>query len=149
MASSKATTVEEYLQELAADRRSDIEAVLTVIRKNLPKGYREAMAFGMIGYCIPLEKYPDTYNKQPLGYAALAAQKNYNALYLNSVYADPVQEKALRDGFDAAGKKLDMGKSCIRFKRADDLPLDVIGDVIASTSPDQFIAIYEKARARK
>jgi hypothetical protein len=149
MAQSKATTVDEYLNELPAERRAEVEAVRAVVKKNLPKGYREIVANGMITYCVPLETYSDTYNKQPLGYAALAAQKNYNALYLMSAYADSAQEKALRDGFDKAGKKLDMGKSCIRFKRADDLPLDVIGNVIASTSPDQFIAIYEKARSKK
>jgi hypothetical protein len=149
MAQSNAKTVDEYLQELPAERRAEVEAVRAVVKKNLPKGYRETVANGMITYCVPLETYPNTYNKQPLGYAALAAQKNYNALYLMTAYADSAQEKVLRDGFDKAGKKLDMGKSCIRFRRADDLPLEVIGNVVASTSPDQFIAIYEKARSKK
>ena len=149
MAQSKARTVDEYLQELPAERRADVEAVRAVVKENLPKGYRETVANGMITYCIPLETYPNTYNKQPLGYAALAAQKNYNALYLMSAYADSAQEQALRTGFEEAGKKLDMGKSCIRFKRAEDLPLDVIGSVVGSTTPEQFIAIYEKARSRK
>ena len=148
MAQSKAKTVDEYLNELPAERRAELETVRAVLKKNLPQGYRETVAHGMITYCIPLETYPNTYNKQPLGYAALAAQKNYNALYLMSAYADSAQEQALRKGFDQAGKKLDMGKSCIRFKRADDLPLDVIGELVRSTSPEQFIAICEKARAR-
>jgi hypothetical protein len=147
MASSKAATVEEYLRELPEERRAVIAAVRDVVLRNLPDGYTETMAFGMIGYGIPLERYPDTYNKQPLSYAALAAQKNYYALYLMTPYVDG-QEQQLRDAFAAAGKKLDMGKSCVRFKTLDDLPLDVIGRVIAATPPDDFIARYEAARAK-
>lgn len=149
MVQSKAKTVDEYLDELPAERRADVEAVRAVVKKNLPKGYRETVANGMITYCVPLETYPNTYNKQPLGYAALAAQKNYNALYLMSAYSSPGQAKMLENGFKQAGKKLDMGKSCIRFKHADDLPLDVIGQVVASLSPDQFIAVYERVRPKK
>jgi hypothetical protein len=149
MAQSKAATVKEYLAELPDESRSAITAVRAVVLKNLPKGYRETVANGMITYCIPLETYPSTYNKQPLAYAALAAQKNYNALYLMTAYGDPAQEQALKDGFKQAGKKLDMGKSCIRFRAADDLPLDVIGRIVASTSPQRYIEIYEKARSRK
>jgi uncharacterized protein YdhG (YjbR/CyaY superfamily) len=148
MVQSKAATVEEYLAELPADRREPLAEVRNVLRKNMPKGYTETVGFGMIAYCIPLDKYPDTYNKQPLAYVGLAAQKNYNALYLMTAYSDPVQEKALRAGFQKAGKKLDMGKSCIRFRKADDLPLDVIGKLVASTTPDDFIKLYEKARKK-
>lgn len=148
MASSKAATVDEYLRELPEERRAVIAAVRDVVLRNLPDGYRETMAFGMIGYGIPLERYADTYNKQPLSYAALAAQKNHYALYLMCAYQDPAQEQALRDAFAAAGKKLDMGKSCIRFRALDDLPLDAIGRIIAATPPDAFIARYEAVQAR-
>jgi hypothetical protein len=148
MASSKAATVEEYLQELPEDRRAVVSAVRDVVLRNLPAGYREAMGYGMITWGIPLEDYPDTYNGQPLGYAALAAQKNYYALYLMSPYMDADQEQRLRDDFRKAGKKLDMGKSCLRFKKLEDLPMDVIGRVIASTSPKEYIARYEAVRAK-
>jgi hypothetical protein len=145
MASSKAATVEQYLQELPDDRRAVVSAVRDVVVRNLPAGYREAMGFGMITWGIPLEDYPDTYNGQPLGYAALAAQKNYYALYVMT-YMDPTREKWLRDEFNKAGKKLDMGKSCLRIKKLEDLPLDVIGQLIASTPPAEFITLYETAR---
>ena len=147
MVSSQAATVSDYLRELPEDRRAEIERVRDLINSALPDGYREGIGYGMIGWVVPLERYPDTYNKQPLGYAALAAQKNYNSLYLNCVYASKERTEKLRAAFAAAGKKLDMGKSCIRFKSADDLALDAIRDEIASTTPDQFIRIYEEARA--
>jgi hypothetical protein len=97
---------------------------------------------------VPLSTYPDTYNGQPLCYAALAAQKNYCALYLMNVYGDSATAKAFRDGFKRAGKKLDMGKSCVRFKTAEDLPLDVIGKTIAATPVKAFIEKHEKARKK-
>ncbi len=99
-------------------------------------------------WSVPLETYPDTYNGQPLCYAALAAQKNHFALYLMSVYGDPGEAKRLKEGFAKAGKKLDMGKSCVRFRRLEDLPLEVIGEIIAATSPDAFIARCEAARRK-
>ncbi len=148
MAKSSASTVDEYLAELPEDRRAVVSAVRDVVLRNLPEGYRESMAFGMISYGIPLERYPNTYNKQPLGYAALAAQKNYNTLYLMAPYQAPEHLEWLREEFERAGKKLDMGKSCVHFKKLDDLPLDVIGKSIASTPPDDFIAQYEAARAK-
>jgi uncharacterized protein YdhG (YjbR/CyaY superfamily) len=148
MASSRAATVEQYLAELPEERRAVVAAVRDVVLRNLPEGYAEAMAFGMIGYAVPLARYPDTYNGQPLAYAAIAAQKNYYALYLMGPYGDPRQEKALRDAFAAAGKKLDMGKSCIRFKKLDDLPLEALGRIIASTPPDAYIATCEAAHAK-
>lgn len=143
---SKAKTVEAYLDEMPQERREAIAAVRDVIRRNLPKGFQETMAFGMITYAVPLEKYPDTYNKQPLTYAALAAQKNYNALYLMNVYGDPARERVLKEAYKKAGKKLDIGKSCIRFKKLDDLPLDAIGRLIKGTSVKDFIAKYEASR---
>ena len=146
MVSSKAETVTAYLDALPADRRAQIERVRRVILENLPKGYEEGMQYGMIGYFIPLSRYPVTYNKQPLGIAAFAAQKNAMSLYLMTVYGDPRLKKWFEDGFRKAGKKLDMGKSCVRFKTIDDLPLALIGEAIAKIGVDDYIAIYEKAR---
>jgi hypothetical protein len=147
MVKSNATTVDQYLQELPAERREVIAAVRELVLQHLPEGYCESMNWGMIVWEIPLERYPQTYNGQPLGYAALAAQKNYSALYL-STYQDPEQEAWLKEQFRKAGKKLDMGKCCLRFRKLEDLPLDVIGEVIASTPPERFIAIHEAARQR-
>ena len=146
MAKSEAATVEEYLDGLPEERREVVARVREVILRNLPRGYRESMNWGMVCYEVPLEKYPDTYNGQPLGYAALAAQKNYIALHLMCTYQDSELEKKLREGFARAGKKLDMGKSCIRFKKLEDLPLEVIGEAVASTPPEKFIEQYEKGR---
>ena len=148
MVMSKAKTVTEYLAELPADRRKAIAAVRAVVRKNLPKGYKESIGYGMICYTVPLSTYPETYNGQPLCYAALAAQKNKYSLYLMNVYGDGATAKAFRDGFKRAGKKLDMGKSCVRFSTVDDLPLDVIGRTIAATPMKDFIAQYEKSRKK-
>ena len=149
MASSAAKTVAAYLKELPPERRTVVAAVRGVIRRNLPPGYREGMNWGMICYEIPLARYPDTYNGQPLAYAALAAQKKYFALYLHGCYADPAQARRLRDGFRRAGKKVDMGKSCLRFRKLDDLPLDVIGEVVASTPVESLIRHYESWRKKK
>src|SRR5688500_7309078 len=125
MASGSATTVEGYLDELPAERRVVVSAVRDTIRKTLPKGYRETMNWGMITYELPLERYPDTYNGQPLMYAAVAAQKNYYAVYLTGLYQDPEGEKRFRAEFAKTGKKLDMGKSCLRFRKLEDLPLEL------------------------
>ncbi len=146
MARSDAETVEEYLAELPPDRRQAIAALREVVLENLPAGYVETMYFGMIGYVIPLERYPVTYNKQPLGYVALASQKNYMSLYLMNVYADPETEQWFKDEFRARGKRLNMGKSCVRFKSLDDLPVDLIGRVVALTSVEDYIGTYEAAR---
>jgi hypothetical protein len=118
-----------------------------VIVRNLPHGYCEGIAWGMITYAIPLERYPDTYNGQPLCYAALAAQTQYCSLYLMGAYADPRQAAALRAAFARAKKPLDMGKSCLRFRSAIDLPLEDVARLIAAVSPEAFIAQHEAARA--
>jgi len=146
MVRSPATTVQEYLDSLPADRRATIESVREVVRRNLPEGYQETINWGMLSYEIPLERYPDTYNGQPLGYMALASQKNYVSLYLMSVYGDPETERWFTERYRASGKKLDMGKSCVHFHKADDLPLDLIGEVVSRTSVDDYLAHYEKAR---
>lgn len=143
-----ASTVAELLAQLPDDRRRELSRVRAVIRKHLPAGYKESASGGMIVYAVPLSAYPDTYNKQPLWYAALASQKNYLALHLMPVYGNADLEKRLRDGFASAGKKLDMGKACIRYKTADDLALDTIGDIIASVPMERYIATAKAARRK-
>lgn len=146
MASSAAKTVDAYLKSLPEDRREAISTVRDVVRRQLPKGYVEQMDYGMICYCVPLDRYPQTYNDHPLCYAGLAAQKNYNAIYLMGVYGDGANAEKFKAAFEKAGKKLDMGKSCVRFKSVDDLELKAIGDTIASMPVDDYIAMYEKSR---
>ena len=149
MVYSKAETVEEYLAEQTPDRREAMAMMRELILANLPPGYEETMQFGMIGYVVPLERYPVTYNKQALGVLALASQKNYMSIYLMSVYGDEETAKWFEEEFRASGKKLNMGKSCVRFKRPDDLPLDLIGKVVARTSVEEFIDLYERARGMR
>jgi hypothetical protein len=144
--STTATTVDEYIASLPEDRRAAITAVRDVVRRNLPPGYEEGMQFGMIGYYVPLSRLPETYNGQPLSLAALASQKRHMALYLNSVYGNPETERWFRKRYEETGKELDMGKSCLRFRRIDDLPLEVIGEVIARTPVDSFVERYEALR---
>ena len=148
MVKSGAATVEAYLAELPAERREAVDAVRRTILANLPDGYEEQMSFGMIGYVVPLSRYPDTYNKEPLALAALASQKRHMAVYLNNVYGDPATLEWFTAAYAASGKRLDMGKSCVRFKRLADLPLDVIGETIARTSLEEFLAFYESARSK-
>jgi hypothetical protein len=147
MVSAAAVTPEEYLSSLPEERRAVMSQMRELIRKNLPKGYVESMNWGMLAYEVPLERYPDTYNGQPLGYVALAAQKNAYSLYLLGPYGDERQAAKLRDGFAKAGKKLDMGKSCVRFRKPEDLALDALAEAIASTPPEAFIAQYEAIRS--
>jgi hypothetical protein len=146
MASSKASTPEEYLAELPAERRKVIAAVRALIKKRLPKGYVESMSWGMLAYEIPLSRYPDTYNEKPLMYLALAAQKNNYALYLSSVSQDKSLMDRLAAAYKAKGKRLDMGKACLRFKSLEELPLDVIGEIVASTSVEKRIKLSEAGR---
>jgi hypothetical protein len=143
------TTVEEFLASLADDRQAIVTAVRKVILENLPPGYEEGIQYGMLAYSVPLSVLPDTYNKQPLGYAALGSHKSYLSLYLNNVYSNPEIEAWFRQAFLASGKKLNMGKSCVNFKKLDDLPLDVIGQTIARTPIDEFVATYRAARAAR
>ena len=146
MAGSTATTPEAYIAELPPDRQAAVRAVRDIVNANLPPGFREGMAYGMIAWYVPLERFPDTYNGQPLALAGLASQKQYLSLYLNAVYGNPDLERWFRDRWAATGKKLDMGKSCVRFRRLDDLPLDVIGETIARTSVDRYVDFYREAR---
>jgi len=148
MARSAAKSVDQYLAELPADRRVELEQVRQVILRSLPRGYHEIMNGGLIAYVIPLERFPNTYNGQPLYYAALAAQKNFNTLYFLGPYGSPEQRTKLEDAFKRAGKKMDMGKSCLHFKTAADLPLQTVGELIAAVPAEKWIAMYEASRAR-
>lgn len=149
---SKATTIAEYLDELPEDRRAAISAVRKVVLDNLPAGYEEIMQYGMIGYVVPHSLFPPGYHcdpKQPLTYASLGNQKNYMAIYLMGVYGDGPLAEWFRTAYLATGKRLDMGKSCVRFKRLEDLPLDVIGQTIARVTPQAYIDHYQALRAKQ
>jgi hypothetical protein len=146
MTPTTAKTVDEYLASLTPERREVMATVRKTVKKHLPKGFVEGMHYGMIYYHIPFSRLAETYNGQPLCYAGLAAQKNHYALYLMGAYGSEAAAKKLKDGFKNAGKKLDMGKSCLRFKSVSDLPLDVVGDCIASMSAEEYIAHYERSR---
>jgi|GEM_PF-60848 len=141
-----ATTVEEYLASLPEDRRAAIAAVRDVIRRNLDRDYAEGIQYGMIGYYVPHAVFPQGYHcdpRQPLPFAALASQKNHMAIYLMSV-CDGDEVGRFREAYARAGKKLDMGKSCIRFQRVEDLALDVIGDAIRRVPVRSWIDYYVK-----
>jgi len=142
-----AATVEGYLARLPADRRDAIARVRDVVNANLPAGFEEGVQYGMISWYVPLSRFPDTYNGQPLALASLASQKGHMALYLMSVYGSPALGAWFRDAFARAGKKLDMGKSCVRFKSLDALPLEVIGETIRRVPLEAFLGQYEAARA--
>lgn len=142
---SKARTVAEYLAQLPPDRRAAIDAVRRVVLANVDDQVEEGMQYGMIGFYIPHRVFPAGYHcdpKQPLPFIALASQKNYMSLYLMSVYGSGEQEQKLRTEWAATGRKLDMGKSCIRFKRLEDLPLDVVGRAIARVTAADYIRHY-------
>lgn len=147
---SKASTVAEYLESLPEDRREALEAVRKVVLENLDDDVEERMQYGMIGWSIPHRVFPDGYHadpEQPLPYAAIASQKNYLSLYLMTVYsAGGEDEKWFREEWSKSGKKLDMGKSCIRFRSADDLALDVIAGALRRTPPKKHIETYRKHR---
>ncbi|MGA2384654.1 MAG: DUF1801 domain-containing protein [Gemmatimonadales bacterium] len=143
------STVSAFLAGQPASRRTELQAVLAVVRKNLPAGYEEAVVKGMVVWQVPLARYPDTYNGHALWYAALAAQKNYLSLYLMNAYGDPGVARRLKEGFKAAGKKLDMGKSCVHFKMADDLALDAIGEAVASTPLARWVAAAMAVRRKR
>jgi len=148
MVSSAATTVDAYLAELPPERSAVIAKVRDMINTHLPPGYVERMNWGMICWEIPLSRYSITYNKQPLGYVALAAQKNNYALYLMNVGSDSGDEAGLRAAYARAGKKLDMGKCCLRFKSLERLLVDEIASLIAGTPVDAYIARYEASRKK-
>ncbi|MBI5865475.1 MAG: DUF1801 domain-containing protein [Planctomycetes bacterium] len=144
---SKAATVEEYLAQLPADRRDAINAIRKAILANLDRDYAEGMSYGMIGYCVPHSVYPPGYHcnpKLPLPFAGLAAQKNYISVYLMSLYGGSPEEKWFRDAWARTGKKLDMGKCCVRFKKLEDAALEVIGEAVRRMPAKKYIAHFEK-----
>lgn len=146
---SDAKTIQQYLAEMPPERREAIEKVRETILKNLPSGYEEALNWGMITYQVPLEVYPDTYNKKPLMYAALANQKNHMSVYLTAIYMDEKLNQDFEKSYRETGKRYDVGKSCVRFRKLDDLPLPVIADSIRSMEMDEFINRNRRLSARK
>lgn len=148
MAASAVTTVAAYLTSLPPDRRATVATVREVVNRHLPAGFVESMGYGMIAWAVPLERFPGTYNRQPLTVAALASQKSGLSLYLMGVYGHPGLAAWFRDAYARSGKKLDMGKSCVRFRTADDLPLALIGETIAKVSVDDMIGWHEAAHGK-
>lgn len=142
----KTISVARFLEQLPPARRREVKRIRTLIQHNLPAGYEEVISKNMLVYQVPLTKFAGTYNKQPLWYVALASEKSYLSLHLMSVYGDRAQGRRLKAGFRAAGKKLDMGKACIHFQSADDLPLDVVGTLIASMPMKRWVAVATSAR---
>ena len=141
-------TPAQYIASLPADRAKTITAVRALVNKHIPRGYEECIVWGTIGWVIPLSRYPDTYNRQPICYVALSSQKNYCSLYLMGAYTfgSASQLEPLKAAFKAAGKTLDMGKSCVHFESPDDLPLEAIGKLISAISSEQWIEMYEQSR---
>ena len=149
---SKATTPEEYIAEMPAERQAAFKKLRTVIKKNLPKGFKEQMSYGMLGYVVPHSKYPAGYHckpELPLPFMNIASQKNFIAVYHMMVYADPSLKKWFTEAHaKASSKKLDMGKSCVRYKKPEDIPIELIGELAAKVTPEEWIARYEKMLKR-
>ncbi|WKZ82055.1 MAG: DUF1801 domain-containing protein [Acidimicrobiia bacterium] len=139
-------TVDGYLASLPPDRRPAMEEVRRVILDSLPDGYEEAVEWGMLSYRVPLSVYPDTYNGKPLLYAGLASQKRHMAVYLMAVYLDEAVRATFEEEYRATGKRYDAGKSCIRFKRLEDLPLELVARAIANLPVEEFVARARAAR---
>ena len=146
---SKATTPEQYLSELPEDRKEAMLKLRNAIKENLPQGFEEVISYGMLGYVVPHSIYPSGYHcdpKLPLPFINLASQKNFIALYHMGIYANKNLESWFVSEYPKHVKtKLDMGKSCIRFKKMDDIPFDFIGELAAKVSVEDWISIYEKA----
>ncbi len=144
---SKATTVEQYISELPEERKKAISELRKVIIKNLPKGFQEEMNYGNIGYVVPHSKYPAGYHcdpKLPLPFMGVASQKNSINFYHMGIYADPKLLKWFTDAHTKASpKKLDMGKSCIRYKKPDDIPYKLLGELVSKITVDDWIKMYE------
>lgn len=148
MFENKSRTVSEYLAGLPAEQRATVRKLRSFVKKHLPKGYKEQIGFGAITYAVPLTRLPDTYNGQPLCYAAIAAKKNFYTLYLMGPYGNPTQKKWMADEFKKRGKKFDMGQSCLHLKSLDDIPQDVVGEVIASVPLADYVDMYRASRAK-
>ncbi len=146
MPTAKPTTVAAYLKSLPADRRDAIEAVRAAINKALPKGYEEGIQYGMIGYYVPHSVYPPGYHcdpSQPLPFIGLASQKNHMALYMFCLYSDEGALAVFTGEWEATGLRLDMGKSCVRFKKLEDVPLPVVARAVKRATVRTFVASYE------
>jgi len=146
---SDAKSIDQYVNKLPTERQESLKKVRKVILDHLPEGYEEVMNWGMITYQVPLEVYLDTYNKKPLMYAALASQKNHMAVYLSAIYTDEQKREEFEEEYRATGKRFDVGKSCVRFRELEDLPLDLIGKAIASIEMLDFIETAKKANSLK
>jgi uncharacterized protein YdhG (YjbR/CyaY superfamily) len=146
---SNANTIEDYMAEVPPERRKVLEKVRRTILDHLPDGYEEVMNWGMITYQVPLERYSDTYNGRPLMYAALASQKQHMALYLSAIYMDEDERGRFEREYRASGKRYDAGKSCVRFRKLEDLPLELIGRSIAAYPVEEFIDRVKLGRRRK
>ncbi len=146
---SSASSVAKYLASLPPDRRAAIEAVRRVILQHLRPGFEESIQSGMLSYEVPLARLPDTYNGKPLPLAGLGSQKHHMALYLMCVYSDPALLERFEREYEESGKRLDMGKSCVRFRAVEDLPLDVVGRAIGAVEVDDYVARYREMRAER
>lgn len=145
-------TPKAYLDALPEDRRKALARLRTTIRKHLPKGYKEGIQYGMIGWFVPHSLYPDGYHtnpSEPLPFASIASQKNHMALYLFCLYTDERAMTAFVEDWKATGCRLDMGKSCVRFKSIEDVPLEVVGRAVARIPVKKFIAAYEASRPKR
>ena len=149
MVSIQASTPADYIKQVPAHQRKDIVTLRALIRKNLPAGYKEAASWGMLVYQVPLKKCPDTYNGQPLIYLGLSAQKNYLAIYFMGLYGDEKLKKQFEADYKKSGKKLNMGKSCLRFKSIDEIPLDVVAKVIGALEVDDFIELHNASMSMR
>lgn len=148
MVSSSAATVEQYIFELAEPRRSELEQLLGLIREHLPEGYIETMAWGMIVFQVPIEISGPTYNQQPLAAVGLASQKNHISFYLSAIYASEELTAEFHDRWERSGKKLDMGKSCVRFRSLDKADLETLAWACTLLDPREFTNMYLQARGQ-
>jgi hypothetical protein len=148
MAHSDATTADQYLAEMPADRRATVAEIRRTILDSLPDGYVETMQYGMLTYVVPLETFADTYNGQPLGVISLANQKNHIAVYLMGVYGDDAERDWFVQAWKATGIRLDMGKSCVRVRDRDGVAFDVLGEAVRRVPPDRLIAAHDAAHGR-
>ena len=153
---ARPATVTSYLDSLSPEKRAVIDEARAFVHKHIPDGYAEFMNWGVINWGIPLEQFSNTYNGQPLCYVGLGAQKNYNSLYQmgaystsNGKYTTPFSQELLVDAFKKAGKRLDMGKCCLHFRKLDDLELTSVAQVIAMSTPEEYIAYYKRAKGLK
>ncbi|WP_426519482.1 DUF1801 domain-containing protein [Diaminobutyricibacter sp. McL0618] len=138
--------VAAYFDALSADKRAVVLPVFETVRAAMPEGYRLGMQWKMPGWVVPLELFPTTYNKQPLAYVSIAAQKTYNSLYLMAIYSDTDEDSRFREAWSRGGRTLDMGKSCLRFRTLADVDLELVAETVAAFPVERFLATYERIR---